>query len=52
MGTQRDDRTARAALVTGAASGLGEAIALGLARRGWRVGVADNDATGAKRVAD
>ena len=45
------EATPRAALVTGAASGLGEAIALGLATRGWRLGVADIDAAGAKRVA-
>src|SRR6188474_578864 len=45
------EATSRAALVTGAASGLGEAIAIGLATRGWRVGVADIDAAGARRVA-
>jgi NAD(P)-dependent dehydrogenase (short-subunit alcohol dehydrogenase family) len=41
----------RSALVTGAASGLGEAIALQLARRGWKIAIADIDAPGAARVA-
>jgi 3-oxoacyl-[acyl-carrier protein] reductase len=41
----------RTALVTGAASGLGEAIAVQLARRGWKVAIADIDAHGAARVA-
>lgn len=41
----------RRALVTGAASGLGEAVALQLARRGWSVAIADIDASGAGRVA-
>ena len=42
----------KTALVTGAASGLGEAVALQLARRGWNVAIADIDAAGAVRVAD
>lgn len=41
----------RNALVTGAASGLGEAIALQFAQRGWRIAIADIDAAGAARVA-
>jgi NAD(P)-dependent dehydrogenase (short-subunit alcohol dehydrogenase family) len=41
-----------AALVTGAASGLGEAIARRLGAEGARVGVLDVDEAGAKRVAD
>src|SRR5689334_10903202 len=50
METPQDSR-ARCALVTGAASGLGEAVALQLARRGWGVAIADVDAAGAARVA-
>jgi 2-hydroxycyclohexanecarboxyl-CoA dehydrogenase len=41
----------RAAVVTGAASGIGEAIARQLAARGRRVGVLDRDTDGALRVA-
>ncbi|SHH06377.1 NAD(P)-dependent dehydrogenase, short-chain alcohol dehydrogenase family [Jatrophihabitans endophyticus] len=38
-------------LVTGAGSGIGEACALELGRRGWQVVVADVDADSAERVA-
>jgi NAD(P)-dependent dehydrogenase (short-subunit alcohol dehydrogenase family) len=41
----------RVAIVTGGASGLGEAVAVRLADEGARVVVADIDATGAERVA-
>jgi 3-hydroxybutyrate dehydrogenase len=42
----------RTALVTGAASGIGEAVATRLAREGARVLVLDRDEAGAKQVAD
>lgn len=43
--------TARSALVTGAASGIGRALARELARRGFAVTVADIDGKGAARTA-
>lgn len=44
--------THRSALVTGAAAGIGKAIALRLARAGMAVGVLDLSEAGAARVAD
>jgi len=41
----------RVALVTGAASGIGRAIALGLDAHGARIALADRDAAGARAVA-
>lgn len=46
------DVAGRVALVTGAASGIGRAIALGLDACGARVVLADRDAGGARAVAD
>jgi NAD(P)-dependent dehydrogenase (short-subunit alcohol dehydrogenase family) len=45
------DLGGKVALVTGGASGLGAAIALGLAERGARVSIADLDLRGAEQVA-
>ena len=42
----------KVAIVTGAASGIGKAIALTLAEAGARLGVTDLDAGGARSVAD
>jgi meso-butanediol dehydrogenase/(S,S)-butanediol dehydrogenase/diacetyl reductase len=41
----------RVAMVTGAGTGIGEAICRTLAQRGWRVGVTDIDSAAAARVA-
>jgi NAD(P)-dependent dehydrogenase (short-subunit alcohol dehydrogenase family) len=41
----------KVAVVTGAASGLGKALALALARQGWTVVVADVDVAGGEEVA-
>ena len=49
--TDASDRSPKKILVTGAAAGLGEAIALGLAARGATIGVCDIDEAGADRVA-
>src|ERR1700730_1713816 len=50
-GHKRFDLTGRNAFVTGGASGLGRAIALGLAQNGAAVGVADINSAGAQEVA-
>ena len=47
-----DGRVSRVALVTGGASGIGEAIARHLAHLGHRVAVLDLDEEGARRVAE
>jgi len=46
------DLTGQVAVVTGAATGIGEAIARRLAQAGATIGIADIDASGAKTVAD
>lgn len=46
------DLTGQVAVVTGAATGIGEAIARRLAKAGASVGIADVDSAGAKAVAD
>jgi gluconate 5-dehydrogenase len=51
MATNLFDLTGRHALVTGAARGLGRAIAVGLARHGANVAVLDRDEAGAREVA-
>jgi NAD(P)-dependent dehydrogenase (short-subunit alcohol dehydrogenase family) len=38
------------AVITGAASGIGRALAVAWARRGWRIGIADIDMEGAERT--
>ena len=45
-------RTANAAIITGAGSGIGRAIACRLARDGWDIGVIDRDEAGAAGTAD
>ncbi|MEJ2514414.1 MAG: SDR family oxidoreductase [Gammaproteobacteria bacterium] len=42
----------RSVFITGAAAGIGRATAELFAARGWRVGVADRDEPGARRVAE
>ena len=44
-------RAANAAIITGAGSGIGRAIALRLARDGWDIGVLDRDPAGAAATA-
>ena len=46
------DLTGKVAVVTGGASGIGESVALLLARQGARVCVLDRDTEGARRVLD
>ncbi|MFJ7150160.1 SDR family NAD(P)-dependent oxidoreductase [Streptomyces sp. NPDC100445] len=52
VGEDRVSLEGKVAIVTGAASGLGRASALALARAGARVVVADLDAQGGREVAD
>jgi short-subunit dehydrogenase len=52
MGLGRFDFTAGPALVTGAAGGIGEQLARGLAERGSGLVLVDRDADGLARVAD
>lgn len=50
MRDRLDELGAKTAVITGAASGLGRALALELAREGWKVGVADVNVEGAERT--
>ncbi len=45
-----DMLTAHTAVITGAANGLGRELALALARRGWRIGLADIEAEEAEKT--
>ena len=45
-----NDGGSRSAVITGAASGIGRALAVAWARRGWRIGIADIDMEGAERT--
>ena len=40
----------KSAVITGAASGIGRALAVAWARRGWKIGIADIDMEGAERT--
>jgi NAD(P)-dependent dehydrogenase (short-subunit alcohol dehydrogenase family) len=40
----------KSAVITGAASGIGRALAVSWARRGWKIGIADIDMEGAERT--
>ena len=40
----------KSAVITGAASGIGRALAVAWARRGWKIGIADIDVEGAERT--
>src|SRR4029079_19051856 len=46
------DLSGRTALITGAASGIGAALAGALAQRGMRLGLSDRDAAGLASVAE
>jgi 2-hydroxycyclohexanecarboxyl-CoA dehydrogenase len=52
MGTDRDQKSPRVAVVTGGASGIGEATCRHLAASGHSIGVLDLDGEGAQRVAE
>lgn len=45
-----DERTSKTAIITGAASGLGRAMSLAWASRGWKIGVADVDGEAAEET--
>jgi 3-oxoacyl-[acyl-carrier protein] reductase len=49
--TRGDDLAGKVAVVTGAAAGIGRAVALGLARSGLRLALCDRDAEGLDRIA-
>lgn len=51
MTNERVDVTAQSAIVTGAASGIGQAIATTLARAGYHVGLFDRDSAGLAHTA-